>query len=68
MQYSAAAVLALAASASAGYVQQPPAGNHSIVYTTEIHKVFTTVCPSSTEITFNGKTYTATASETLTIT
>jgi len=62
MQYSAAAVLALAASASAW------ATNGTVVYTTEVHTAYTTVCPASTQLTFNGVTYTATASTTLTIT
>jgi len=63
MQYSVAAVLALAAStAAAGYT------NGTVVYTTEVHTAYTTVCPASTQLTFNGVTYTATASQTLTIT
>jgi len=63
MQYSVAAVLALAAStATAGYT------NGTVVYTTEVHTAYTTVCPASTQLTFNGVTYTATASTTLTIT
>jgi hypothetical protein len=63
MQYSVAAVLALAAStAAASYT------NGTVVYTTEVHTAYTTVCPASTELTFNGVTYTATASTTLTIT
>lgn len=63
MQYSVAAVIALAAStAAAGYT------NGTVVYTTEVHTAYTTVCPASTELTFNGVTYTATASTTLTIT
>jgi len=63
MQYSAAAVIALAAStAAAGYT------NGTVVYTTEVHTAYTTVCPAATELTFNGVTYTATASTTLTIT
>ncbi|KAG9238132.1 putative clock-controlled protein 6 [Amylocarpus encephaloides] len=63
MQYSVAAVIALAAaSVSAGY------HNGTVVYTTEVHTAYTTVCPAATEVTFNGVTYTATASQTLTIT
>jgi len=63
MQYSVAAVIALAAaSASAGYT------NGTVVYTTEVHTAYTTVCPAATQVTFNGVTYTATASQTLTIT
>lgn len=63
MQYSVAAVIALAAaSASAGYT------NGTVVFTTEVHTAYTTVCPVATQVTFNGVTYTATASQTLTIT
>lgn len=63
MQYSVAAVVALAATtATAGYT------NGTVVYTTEVHTAYTTVCPASTQLTFNGVTYTATASTTLTIT
>jgi len=62
MQFSTLAVVsALAAAASANY-------NGTVVYTTEVHTAYTTVCPASTELTFNGITYTATASTTLTIT
>jgi len=62
MQYSAAAVvLALAASASAW-------SNGTVVYTTEVHTAYTTVCPASTTFSFNGVTYTATASQTITVT
>jgi len=64
MQYSVAAVIALAASATAQYAN----GTASVVYTTEVHTAYTTVCPAATELTFNGVTYTATASTTLTIT
>lgn len=62
MQFSTlAAITALAATVSAGY-------NGTVVYTTEVHTAYTTVCPASTELTFNGVTYTATESTTLTIT
>lgn len=64
MQYSVAAVIALAATVvSAGAYK-----NETVVYTTEVHTAYTTVCPASTQLTFNGVTYTATASTTLTIT
>jgi hypothetical protein len=54
MQFSTlAAITALAATVSAGY-------NATVVYTTEVHTAYTTVCPASTELTFNGVTYTAT--------
>jgi len=63
MQFSTLAVVsALAAAASANY------NGTAVVYTTEVHTAYTTVCPASTELTFNGVTYTATASTTLTIT
>ncbi|KAK2625287.1 hypothetical protein QTJ16_005656 [Diplocarpon rosae] len=61
MQFSTVAALALAATASAYY-------NGTVVYTTEIHEVYTTVCPVATEFAFNGITYTATEATTLTIT
>jgi hypothetical protein len=61
MQYSVVALAALAATASAHY-------NGTVVYTTEVHTAYTTVCPASTELTFNGVTYTATEATTLTIT
>jgi len=63
MQYSIAAIVALVATASASYPT-----NETVVYTTEVHTAYTTVCPASTELTFNGVTYTATESTTLTIT
>jgi len=61
MKYSVAAVvLAAATSVSAWY-------NDTIVYTTEVVDVYTTVCPASATITFNGQTYTNTLTETSTI-
>ncbi|KAI9048745.1 hypothetical protein LZ554_007576 [Drepanopeziza brunnea f. sp. 'monogermtubi'] len=69
MQFSAVTVLALASSAAAGYAYGSGSGsNVTVVYTTEIHTAYTTYCPASTELTFNGITYTATESTTLTIT
>lgn len=62
MQFTVALVAAFAAVASAGYT------NGTVVYTTEVFTAYTTVCPAATELTFNGKTYTATESTTLTIT
>jgi hypothetical protein len=53
MQISLIALAALAATASANY-------NASVVYTTEVHTAYTTVCPAATELTFNGQTYTVT--------
>jgi len=64
MQYSAVAVLALAATASASYNVSTPV----VSYTTEVYTEYTTVCPAATELTYNGVTYTATESTTLTIT
>lgn len=62
MQFtSIVALTALAATASAW-------SNETVVYTTEVHTAYTTVCPSATTLTFNDKTYTVTASTTLTIT
>ncbi|ESZ90569.1 hypothetical protein SBOR_9046 [Sclerotinia borealis F-4128] len=64
MQFSTIALIsALAASVSAN-------GNHSIsaVWVTDVVTSFTTVCPAATTLSFNGVTYTATESETITIT
>jgi len=68
MQYSAVAVLALAATASASYAYGNGTASVPVVYTTEVHTAYTTVCPAATQLTYNGITYTATASQTLTIT
>jgi hypothetical protein len=62
MQFSVVALAAFVATASASYY------NGTVVYTTEVYTAYTTVCPAATELTFNGKTYTATESTTLTIT
>jgi hypothetical protein len=60
MQFFKLAVLAgLAASVSAW---------HNETWVTTTVDVFTTVCPHATHLTFNGVTYTATESETITIT
>lgn len=61
MKSSFAAVLAVAATASAW-------ANDTIVYTTKVVDVYTTVCPASATITFNGVTYTNTETESSTIT
>ncbi|RCI09310.1 hypothetical protein L249_1554 [Ophiocordyceps polyrhachis-furcata BCC 54312] len=61
MKYSVAAVLAVAAGASAQY-----GGNATVV--TEVVDVYTTYCPGPTQITHGSKTYTVTAPTTLTIT
>jgi len=62
MQYSFVAIAALVATAAANY------NVTATQYTTEVYTAYTTVCPASTELTFNGVTYTATESTTLTIT
>lgn len=56
-----AAVAALAGSAAAW-------SNSTVDYVTETYTAYTTVCPASTTFSFNGVTYTATESETITIT
>ncbi|KAF7908144.1 uncharacterized protein EAF01_003899 [Botrytis porri] len=64
MQFSTVAMIsALAVSASAY-------GNSSIaaVWVTDVVTSFVTVCPAATSFSFNGVTYTATESETVTIT
>lgn len=53
MKYSVAAVLAVAATASAW-------SNETVSYVTEVVDVYTTVCPASSTLTFNGVTYTNT--------
>jgi len=66
MQFtSVAAVAALAATVAAW-----PSNSSSVTvdYVTEVFTAYTTYCPASTEVTFNGVTYTATESTTLTIT
>jgi len=57
-----AAGLAAVAKASVYY------GNDTVVYTTYTTDFFTTVCPSATQFTYGSQVYTATASETITIT
>ncbi|PFH55510.1 hypothetical protein XA68_18147 [Ophiocordyceps unilateralis] len=61
MKSSVAAVLAVAAGASAHY-----GGNATVV--TEVVDVYTTYCPGPTQITHGSKTYTVTEATTLTIT
>jgi hypothetical protein len=60
MKFSAAAVIAAAAGASAWK------GN--VTYTTEVVTAVTTYCPAATEVTYGGTTYTITEATTLTIT
>jgi len=58
MQYSFAAVLALAATvAAAGY------SNDTIVYTTVVVDSIVTVCPGLATLTLGGHTYTNTLTE-----
>jgi len=62
MQFTFAAVAAVMATAVAA------GGNGTAVWVTDIVNVYTTVCPAATTFAFNGVTYTATASQTITIT
>ncbi|RKF58681.1 Clock-controlled protein 6 [Erysiphe neolycopersici] len=66
MRFSVATVFALASTISAAY----NATNvyYSTVYITEVHTAYTTFCPNSTELVYNGVTYTATKESTITIT
>jgi hypothetical protein len=64
MQFTVVALAALVATASASAFEKR---NETISYTTEIHTAYTTVCPASTQLTFNGVTYTVSESTTLTI-
>jgi len=70
MQFSAVTVLALAgaASASYGYQNATTTSAPAVVYTTETYTSLKTICTEATQLTYNGVTYTATASQTLTIT
>jgi len=61
MKYSVAAVVLAAATSVSAW------SNDTIVYTTEIVDVYTTVCPASATITYNGETYTNTLTESSTI-
>ncbi|KAH8707262.1 Clock-controlled protein 6 [Beauveria bassiana] len=58
MKFSVAAVLAVAAGATA---------HSNVTVTTEVVDVYTTYCPEATQITHGTKTYTVTAPTTLTI-
>lgn len=62
MQYSAVAILALAASASAAYSNET-----AVAYTTEVVTNYVTYCPVATTLTYGHVTYTASESETVTI-
>jgi len=63
MQYSVAAVLALAATTVSAWP-----GNGTVSYTTEVHTAYTTYCPAATTVALGGTTYTVTEATTLTIT
>ncbi|KHJ35442.1 putative mmc protein [Erysiphe necator] len=65
MHLSIAFVFALATAISATF---NATNDHSTVYITEVHTAYTTYCPTSTELVYNGVTYTATESTTITIT
>ncbi|KAG9581280.1 hypothetical protein KCU77_g16282, partial [Aureobasidium melanogenum] len=64
-------VLALAASASAAYINGTAAANGT-VYTTEVVTAYTTVCPAATSgayvTTINSKAYTISSATTITVT
>jgi len=60
MQFTKFAVIASLAAAASAWTNE--------TWVTTTVDVFTTVCPFATSLTFNGQTYTATASETITIT
>ncbi|EMC96061.1 hypothetical protein BAUCODRAFT_515072 [Baudoinia panamericana UAMH 10762] len=62
MRFSTAAVAGFAAVALAQNTTVAP------VYVTDVVTAFTTYCPSSTQLTHNGVTYTITSATTFTIT
>lgn len=55
-------------STSAAAVEEHSSVYQSIGYTVEVLTTYTTICPSATQLTYNGKTYTVTEATTLTIT
>jgi hypothetical protein len=55
MQFTVAAIVALAAGAQASY--SVPS---NVTYTTEYVTAYTTYCPEATELTYGSKTYTVT--------
>jgi len=65
MKFTAAAVAAFVAGASAHYGSY---SNETVVYTTEVVTAYTTYCPGPTTIAHGTKTYTVTEATTLTIT
>ncbi|KAF7855450.1 hypothetical protein EAF04_010192 [Stromatinia cepivora] len=69
MQFSTIAIIsALAVSVSAtGNSSAPGNSSMPVVWVTDVVTAFTTVCPMATTLSFNGVTYTATESETVTI-
>lgn len=60
-------VIALAASASAAYINGTTTASN-VTYTTEVVTALTTVCPAATVLTVNNKVYTVSSATTLTIT
>jgi len=65
MQFTTVATVAALAATVAAW---PSNSSVTVDYVTEVFTAYTTFCPASTEVTFNGITYTATESTTLTIT
>lgn len=61
MKFTIAAVAGFAAVAQASYAAS------NVTYTTEVVTAYTTYCPASTQLTYNGQTYTVTEATTLTI-
>jgi len=56
------------ATVAAALVATVAASNSTAVWVTDVVTAYTTVCPAATQLTFNGVTYTATKSQTITIT
>ncbi|GAB7344072.1 hypothetical protein MBLNU457_1984t1 [Dothideomycetes sp. NU457] len=77
MQFTTLALFGLAgfAAAASNSTAAPVAANNgtaaaapAVVYVTDVLTAYTTYCPFATQVTQNGVVYTATASQTLTIT
>ncbi|PMD52553.1 uncharacterized protein K444DRAFT_647220 [Hyaloscypha bicolor E] len=66
MQFTS--ITAIAALATTIAALSANSSSVSIDYVTEVFTAYSTYCPASTELTFNGVTYTVTKSSTLTIT
>lgn len=62
MKFSAAAVIAAAATGAAAW------SGSNVTVTTDVVTAYTTYCPEATKITMGNKTYTVTSASTLTIT